>query len=346
MSLSNMERINGIYECIAKITKLGRELKQSISVVDEDKYSPLAELTGQLWDSFLGKMTEAEYWLFGGTASNPIMIDHNSPWCKGIKLSLIRSLTEEQDDYERYKLFSPFDGHLDISSLLMRAGKTYSYTYEIYDWTERLSYFLRRYDDAFLEEHIKLSELVSKILGECFSIFCSEEVYARAYLLHRICELIYDGCYYKPEGETDVVSKWLYEHAVHHDLSSVMHYEHPTVSELVDYLKTLLECYRTERFLFERLIVAIKIARRKYHYERQHKELLSMLREAEWEDDKIEQIEGLLKECRKEYEQRKEKEAEKGKKDFVRREIQLLEYIRHISEASVVFKKKKKEEEE
>ncbi len=199
MGLSETERAQGIYHNIKKITSFSQELETNQA--HEKVISKIKELCSGLWHDFLGKNRNSAHWILGSSAENKVTWESSSPWGIAV-LYGIQNACEKENFWD----VMPFDvkEHLNIQSLLRNSGdRNLSRVFDIYSHLESLLYNLRRYDDQFLEEHASLSKTVSTLMGYCYSVFTEEkETCAKAYLLHRISEMLLLFPYTK-DTETD-----------------------------------------------------------------------------------------------------------------------------------------------
>ena len=245
MGLCNEERIEGMYYSIDKIYQLGKELK-NVKMRDNN----VMELTNSLWHNFFHSDSNSTHWLFGSSAYNTITSESMSPWAVAVRNNCEKSLKEKEDYYEKEK-FNPFDSFLSVRGLLKGELKTY---FEIFSWVEQLSYYLKRYDDEILERYIEVSKSVSLLYGELFKIFNSNEEYAKAYVLNKICEIVYSNNFPYKENEYDYLTKWLVKNNIHHDLSKGMRMGLSELSKI----HISLSKNKTNN-TFNRLLIVLKI---------------------------------------------------------------------------------------
>lgn len=304
MGLSNIERIRGIYYSVNEIVRYQEYIKKNLQDFEKLTYSKLLDLIDNLWDSFIGNNNNSTHWLFGSSATNTVTHSTTTPW--GIAINHHCDNIESEEEY----LFDAFDGFLNISGLLGNAEPKYSHVYNIYAQTEQVIYYLRRYNDDLLEKFSKLSCNISQIQGECFNIFISDNVYGAAYILYRICILLYDSDY--PYTQ-DLVTSFLIKENIHHYLIRGTDLGHFNIKELSEMHKLL----SNNCSMMNRLEVMMKICGRHFHYDHIFKNLKSMLKtDKTFTKENIEKLEKLFeenKEKHKIHEENSRKEYQKNK---------------------------------
>lgn len=288
MGLSNEERRNGTFWAIRRITECARELP-----ANEELYAKIKEFAEELWPAYLGNQQNGMHWFMGSSASNDVIGKNYTPWDTAVAESIEKSLKREEDDFPRNTDFDPFQGFLDIEGLLREPHRT---VYKLFSWTEQLVYYLRRYDDEFLRRYPRLSDLCAKIQGECFACFEAEEAFARAYLAHQICEVLYsDNC---PKEKRDEVTQFLYEENFQHDFDSTIHNDEIPLKRLTEIHTELLRIKHDNRRLYKnrvrRMLFALELAGQHYHYAHQHKKLREHLKTAAWKRADVVLIDAAL----------------------------------------------------
>jgi len=330
MGLDDKDRISGIFYSIKSITNLGKELRdlKKTDNISYQDFEILCSLIDELWPATIGNGRNRNHWLGGSSATQAISYNSSTVWGIAIKEMIeneIRAMNDQTNiDWDNLS-FDPFDNILNISGLL---PKPYSQIHQIFAWSEQLIYYLRYYVDGLLSNLKGLSDLVAKIHGECFSIFSSEEseeIYTKAYLVHRIAEAIYDdrqGWFYD----------WLIEENFHHKLSRpVIGDRDPTpIKDLIRthhrIIKARIAYNRDEKkkpyYDLIRVISALELAGRKFFYDRDHKKLISLLLDNNWPNVFIDMVVQSLNKCkdaRKAYEA--EQKAELSDQDLTGTEI-------------------------
>lgn len=276
MGLSNEERRSGIFWAIRRMVENARKLPEN-----DNRYTKLRELAEQLWPAYLGPQNNAMHWILGSSASNVVSGNNYTPWDTGVGEQIESAARQPQE--------APSDDpelcYLSIKSLL---PEPQTYVYEVFSWSEQLVYYLRRYNDDFLRRYSKLSEVCSRIQGECFPKFSDDPAYARAYLASRICYQVY--------ASNGVAPTVLREKATHykseiHDIFGVQ------LERLVEMHTEIVKARRLpkrKRHVTE-LLVVLEIVGRHYCRECEHADLIQRLRVAKWGQQEIAQVQAALK---------------------------------------------------
>lgn len=243
----------------------------------------------------------------GSSASNDVIGKNYTPWDTAVAESIEKSLKREEDDFPRNTDFDPFQGFLDIEGLLEEPHRT---VYKLFAWTEQLVYYLRRYEDEFLRRYPRLSDLCAKIQGECFACFEADAAFARAYLAHQICEVLYaDNC---PKEQRDEVTRIFYDEHFHHDFGSTIRNDEIPLKRLTEIHTALLRIKRDNRRTYKnrvrRMLFALELAGQHYHYAHQHKKLREHLKTAAWKRVDLARVNSaLLTFCQERKEEREER---------------------------------------
>lgn len=300
MGLSDTERRERIFWGISQLLEEAREVEPRDTYI---KTKRLKDLCEELWHAFLGNSANGAHWILGSETDNPIVGNASSPWDAAVGSAL--------EDLRRSQKENPLDNlpSLPIDFLKIQDFLTgnFQHVYMVYKWTEQIVYVLRRYKDDFLNDLQELSKIISKIQGECFSIFANCTVYMRAYLAHNICKKLF-------LFDNDVVSEVLAQELVHHNIvSKVRNYsgKHTLTNLRLMQIHTELCRIRKEdlskhKNQLSRMLFALEIAGSGFHYEHQHEAILARLRTAQWPDKSISRVKSHLKKfCQKEKEIKK-----------------------------------------
>jgi len=294
--LSNEERRSGIFWAIRRVVECARGLPA------QELYAKIKEFAEDLWPAYLGNQRNGSHWILGSSASNDVVGKNYTPWDTAVAENIEKSLKTDANDFPGNDDFDPFQGFLDIEGLLEEPHHT---VYKLFAWTEQLVYYLRRYEDEFLRRYPKLSDLCAKIHGECFTCFEAEEAFARAYLVHQICKVLYsDNC---PKEKRDEVTQFLYEKHFHHNFGSTVHSSGITLKRLTEIHTELLRIKRDNRQLYKncvrRMLFALELAGGHFCYAHQHKELREHLETAAWKRVDLACVEeALVKFCQEKKE--------------------------------------------
>jgi hypothetical protein len=307
MSLSDEERLTGMYWAVKRMHTIAYGERFASGFKDTKDYARLISLVGDLWHGLLGREANTTHWLLGSSATGVVTRETSGVWGEAIR-GVYRDAVEEEDEVIRRVAneFDPFKEYLSIGGLI--EDHDMRKVYDLFAWSEQLAYYLRRYeDDNLVGEYAALSKTLSDIQGECFQIFTDEETFAKAYFLHRTLIHIY-GDFYVPE-KRDVVTKWLCEDNMHHDLSRPVSVYGEDLKWVIDLHHEIAEA-RAEGKLTKqmRLMAALKIAGRRFHYTYKHEELRRRL--VGDSDFDLLAIGERLAKCVEEYEADKKERAE------------------------------------
>lgn len=261
--------------------------------------------------SFSNGSKNSSHWILGSSATNTVTWETGSTWgvainhhCKGI--------LEEKEEREN-DTFDAFDGFLDIPGLLSQTNMCSKSVYEITAWIEQGIYHLRRYDDELLKDLNQLSDLFSKIQGECFDIFIEHQIYATAYVLNIVCKLIYGDTYPYRTAEWDCVTKFIQQTNSHHDLGRMMQPQDTDMKQLAELHVKLQRAKKANKLTkMMRLEAFFKLAGRRFHYDHQFKVLLNLIKNVkEFKQADIKKLKQLFADCKKQHEDN-EKQSQKN----------------------------------
>ena len=280
MGLSDPERVKGLYFDIQKMYDQLPLLKGAES---RYKYDRIIELVEGLWHAFLGVNHNDSHWILGSSASNVVKWDSLSPWGVALSSQCDGVLSEKEDPLETPKdTFDAFEGFLNVEGLLRSAGGNENMAvYLIYAWSEQSVYHLRRYEDELLKGYKNLDRQLSDIQGECFDFFSKDEVFPKAYILNKICKELYCSFYPYQKEKWDFVTLWLQKQNVHHDLNRPMQSTYnggESLKWLAEMHMTILKGKKHALSPTLRVMLALQIAGRRYHYDHNFKELCEMLK--------------------------------------------------------------------
>lgn len=233
MGLSDSERRQGIYFAVNELTRIAQRWREDRDVRDSsfNNMTHIRDMLDGLWHTLLGSQTNGLHWIMGSSSSNQIHSEPRDPWAMAVSCRLSESRSEDNEwedgagDEDK-----PFDAlkHTSIRYLVAHDrmdGKALAYVYETYQWIEQLIYYLRRYDDSFLQSGSLLSEAASRIMGACFNVFYSNEAFAKAYVIHDMMDILYGSAYpYRPEDQ-DFITKFMVDSNTHHDFTYLMQWE-------------------------------------------------------------------------------------------------------------------------
>lgn len=304
MGLSDEERISKLYWGIHRVTAIVAEIGDtredySLPYETPERIDRIKAITDRLWYAFLGGHRNTAFWILGGELADAVK-KASGPWSTAI-IGLCDEHRKDPSVYrpDRSKLpFDPFDGHLDVPGLLgeSEGGAVRRAIFEMYGWTEALAYALRRYDDKLRRGFVDLDKAIADLQGECYGIFVHDEVFGRAYVLNRTLEALYGGRYGKDD---DLVRKVFQKLNLHHYLSRPMGRE-GSLTECIGWDKWRLTHEPTPH---NRILLALRIAGRRFHYDHQFKDLVAGLKDVK-PKPRWERIEREFQKCKKAHETR------------------------------------------
>jgi hypothetical protein len=160
-------RLSSIYKAIKELTIYGRYFD-----IDSN-YSELRSYTEQLWPCFLNQHIHYD-------CESVVSDEINSPW----SVALTNKISE---NIPNNLLGDTCKKFLYLEELLPFPQR---FIYTIYENAKNLAFYLRL-DSDYIEKYKDLNDVVSKILGYCFSEFDSDGIYCKTYLIQRIMHIIY-----------------------------------------------------------------------------------------------------------------------------------------------------------
>jgi hypothetical protein len=272
LGLSDEERITKIVWAIRALVEHGQDLKSAVN--SDTGYTvpygsrrsakELVRLTGKLWHSFLGRNSNGAFWIFGGDHNNEVR-GAGGAWSTAILGQCEAHRPDENRDWfeerERGMPFDPFDSALTVSGLLEHPYR--NAIYEIYAWSEQLSYALRRYNDKLKKSYKKLDKLISDIQGTCFDLFQRDTGFGKAYVGNVLLKALYAD---EKAREIFLSDHW------HHHLGAGV--KEATLTEIIEWDRWRLTHKDT---LQNRLVLAMRIMGKRYHYDHQLKKLLGQV---------------------------------------------------------------------
>ena len=307
MGLSDEERQSGIFYAIRELVKVRHDWDEDhrLQSFHKEEFSHVRKLLTKLWHTFLGSQSNGLHWIMGSSSSDVLEGDPSTPWEMGIvhfgEQVWSRLQKKEGEDENAFNWDSDSEleyfnalGHCDIPFLLTHdhyQGVSASYVFRVYQWTEQLIYYLRRYPDEFQDRLSGLSELASEILGECFSAFTGEEIFAKAYFICQIVEMLYGPGYPYNKENRDVVVQILSDGNVHHDFARLMKWSIDDIAvHHVELVKARLKGMRKaeDRYKYSddlellrvRLYKTIEFHRSAHQYEHVRKDVFALLEKA------------------------------------------------------------------
>lgn len=302
MGLTNRERATGIYYAIQALFALNRKLRRHVQAYSYNS-KELCELLDQLWPCAIGSYSNSSHWLTGPSSNGIVDGDDNnvSLWNTIIADHIECAVREPASlPNNMYNEFDPFDSFLNISGLL---PEPYKLIFKVFEWTEQLSYYLRRYNDYMLNDLSDLNNLVAKIQGLCAESFVDNDIYAKAYLINRIATAVYSFM------DNDVVDNWLKNQYICHHISESIN--GPLgIKELAKiHLKIvgLANQYRNNsghkaNYDLGRIICTLRLIGGEYHYRYKQRALIDMLSEKDWPKKHLDKIQKEIDKCNKIYE--------------------------------------------
>ena len=280
MGLSDEERLEKIWWGVTQLQERLRDLpadsEEHHTLIDQGVHL-LREKVDQTWNAFLGRGSNSTFWLLGGDASDEVRGPHGA-WSTAI-CGLCEEARRENPEDSPQEDFNAFDQHLSVEALLGDQRGRRRIVYDVFCWTEQLIYALRRYDDNLRQTLDPLSKLLADMQGICFGIFARDEDYAKAYVLNRVLAGLLGGEYL---WQKDKLGKILLD-----DMNLADRFTRAMVANSPprgESLKTII-AWDHERLSMKptvenRLLLLMRIAGRRLHYEHQIKDLLGHLKKA------------------------------------------------------------------
>lgn len=334
MGLSDGERIEGVYNALARLNKIRNEwLEAKVDSWERRKYANIFALIEKTWPIFLASQSNGLHWIMGSASSNAIINDEAcDPWSIAIKKHLEYALEPEDSCRLHIDLDSPdkpFDAKkfTNIASLVRTDEVSFSYIFQLHQWVEQLIYYVRRYDDELRSGLKALDDIIGQLLGEFYVVFRDNEVFGKAYIITQIMEILYGPRYPYNEDEYDLVTKWLVKQNSHHDLSSLTSRRQPTtIKKLATIHANLVKDMLTAQYEFElnkdkiktslqnapihiyhqhpvllksRLFAVIELTHSQYAYKHIYKEFVAAVKEAKL--DYQDEVLAALEKGQKEY---------------------------------------------
>jgi len=316
MGLSDEERRTGLYYDIHSIVEHADSLKEIFKrepYFTRRDYDKFLNQIDQLWHAFLGNTRNGAHWILGSSASNEVDWGTGSPW--GVAINhhcddIFKEKSEWETAAEKGEEFDAFEGFLDIEGLLRAADPRFSHIYNIYAMSEQVVYHLRRYEDDFSAGLESLSKLISDIQGECFGFFKKKEAFARAYVLHAACKLIYGNIYPYQKDKWDVVTQFIQTDCGHHNLNRLMtDGSLKEIAELHDQLYRAEKSKKLTKLL--RLQAFLKLSGRRFHYDHTWKKLEEALKKDRFKAADIASLKTIFKKNQADHETH-EKESQES----------------------------------
>lgn len=294
MGLCNEDRIEGLYYSINELFQIKLELEK---VNSYHNLSPLIKELDNLWFAFLKNQNNAAHWILGSDSENKITNSSTSPWALVVRKHIedVRKKDNSPD--------LPFDlgNFLNTHNFLVHADKEAANIFRVYQYTESVIYYLRRYIDEFTESFSKLDKIICNIQGFCFNYMKGWDCFAKAYVLNQICQdnNLYDFKYIydKNDKNIDPVTKWFIDDHIFHNISVAMEND---LSTLIEWHKEFKESKKTN---LDRLKLIIKLIGRRFNDEYAHNKMKKACSSIYSKNKKL--IDALIKECMEKSEEHK-----------------------------------------
>lgn len=281
MGLSNRERTGKILVCVREIVEKAESLKESLSYYNTEKLQRIINFCGNLWPALLSEERNSGHWIMGSSSSNTVDRDNEDLWSIAVcsSLPVVSDGVIRKDTEIPKGCFNPFKDALGIEDLLHSADrKDIAIVFEIYQFIEEIIYALRRYDDDYLKSKKEFSDLVCNLQGTCFSVFYDNPTFSECFVAHEICGILYTDHYvFKEDKYKDVVDEWLHSDCIHHHITRVVGREGEPVDWLVQQHVLLLAADGAE-LKRQRVLVALRMSGRRFHYEHSYKKMLEILK--------------------------------------------------------------------
>lgn len=314
MSLSNRERTGTILWSVREIIEKTEFLKKCEHPYSlKEKAEKLCEFCcDKLWPSLIGNDRNSSHWITGSPSDGVAGVDNEDLWSVAVQSALPRIRgdgKESPSPEETFGGFQPLDT-LSISSLLHNTEQhSLGCVCEIYEMCENIVYALRRYNDEYLTSRKEFSDLIANIQGTCFSILYENTEFSKGYVVSLICKKLY-GDHYRIGGDAsyvDVVDEWLYTQNSHHDLNRSMNRCEESLDWVISQHLILLKGSSDGELLKKnRVLVALRMMGRRFHYDHQYTDMIKILtKDADLKNDVA-----FLDEVKTEFENCKKADAE------------------------------------
>lgn len=248
MSWLYKENVGRIYNPLDRLVLLGKKLS-SIDLdveflTDEDRISiaSIINLCDGAWHDFFGAELDKEAHI-GCFSFSDINTDDVDLWSVALRSRVDNSYND--DDGE--PTYCCLSNELSINGLLNNCYKAYNngqypfgLIHQVLEVCNDLSHVITRYSNSKVEiRFAKLLKTVRSIMGFCFSVISRHDEFAKAYLLHRISEVLYGGEYPYREDRWDFVTKFLVKGEMHSSIRSFMN-ESITLKDLGEIYRDLM----------------------------------------------------------------------------------------------------------
>jgi hypothetical protein len=271
MGLSDWERNQKVTYAVHKITELSKGLKNEYS---SENYEYLKSLCQKLWHRHWGKDKNSSFWFLGTDTS--LRSDGEGLWSLAVYDKV--AVTEDND---RDTALGILEDYLQMGNILAYISDRDEIVYRIWEWAHQIQYAANRENDDVSERHSDLMELVSSIMGECFSIFRESDNYAIAEVLRKISELLYKNTYLSNKSKWDAVTKYLVEDAAHHEIR-----KNHNLDEIKGYWKSLYLDHSEKN----RLYVFLQLS--KEHYKHKWDEIFALAKKKKWDEKPFKELMG------------------------------------------------------
>jgi hypothetical protein len=305
MGLSDGERFSGVAQSVATLVGLCQQIPER----DQYGYGRLRELSEELWPAFLGGQGNGMYWIFGSSLLNPYVGD------TGLVSAILQDLAPSDNGRPETKRGDNYV--LDVEDMLsmdyLANDEKVGRILRIFAATEAMVYYLRRYDDKFLDALAPLNKVLARMEGECYTLMRTDQDILRAWMVYHLVQKILSGAW----AEDTPVVDWWQKFNIHHDVRLRGSWELET-----EKLLTVFKRFQFRKVsVHNRVILTLFLAGRRFHYEHQQEATIKYWTEynqnAAAEDQvDIEKLVGALKLCSAEYTEYKEHEADRGSSRF------------------------------
>ena len=280
MSLSDGERVDGMVHAVRELTRL-RGFKAA-------QHRPLNKLLDRLWPAMLASKGNGSFWFTGSDLGQDHLgesslikaaftnVSHDFRIEGEDNTVTIQELTEEMPDSPYKELCKYLDAYKPDMHHFLNLAHCYdgaSGRYElanilkVYLRCESFMYYANRYQDDLARKCVKTRNLIAKIMGFCLDRFSTDWQYLAAYMASNIFDRLLQ---YEVE---DTVTMWFKAANMHHDVS----FHHLPKSEI----KRIFQEMRVGAIPSseKRLVIILKFAGNKFHWEHQHRELLKVIKD-------------------------------------------------------------------
>lgn len=314
MGLSNEERLNGIYHSVNSLVKDACYLIDNFSNTYHRSILNLArDIKQNAWAKLLSGSSNSAFWIMGssdfGQTLNPenlydaALLSHQKQDDCNYGITDKAELKKHQEAMRDADFWTKaFQARQILDNQVL------NFVYQIIPHLDNIVYRMNRYDDEMSRRMKDFEAFICNLRGQVFNILSLNEVYLKTYLLEKIADKTFNAYADKNAkgDDLDIFSVWVKSACIHHNYKVREHAE-----ESVDFYQKIWESIqfveKDNISVQKKFEIFLQIIGRHFHYDHQHKELLSLLEKNKIPTGKISR---LLKDCKKKYEIQKKIDSE------------------------------------